>query len=948
MAKKLKKSKNTGRSKYPSWLTTDQQEHELRRKRAYEEPMLIKKTANSISAIFTNYSVYRRDTVNPQMYKVEIRSYSDCHNYCNCPDFNKNFLGTCKHIEKVILKTRTKQKEKISSPFIEIYIDYSDNYRLKIELPDNVDKKALIFIKKYLTASKNFKKPQAVTLQVLMRDIENADPEIFNYIRISEGVVKFNKNNILKTESNRIKLLHEKEIVKTAKTGTFLKYPLYDYQIDGMMHLAFSGRALLADEMGLGKTVQAVAASALLKEYFGIKRVLVVSPTSLKTEWEEQVAKFTDFKTHIVLGSRPERVNIYKSTEAFFILTNYEQILRDYEDINAFLQPDLIILDEAQRIKNWKTKTATSIKRLNSKYAFVLTGTPIENRIDELYSLTEFVDSSIFGSLFRFNRKFYNFNEDGKTEGFKNLREMHDTIKPVMIRRRKDEISEQLPERVDNNYFVKMTPEQQKRYEDHAYPVSVLMSIAKHRPLKPKEHEEMQMHLACMRMLCDTCYILDQNISEAPKVDELIKILNDIWENDPDRKVIIFSEWVKMLELVREQLEDNKVKFSWHVGTVPQGKRRDEINNFKNDPEYKVFLSSDSGGLGLNLQVASVVVNMDLPWNPAKLEQRIARAWRKHQKNSVNVINLIAEETIEHRMLATLGFKQGLADGILDGRGDIDEIEKPNAKNKFLERLASIMKTSFVENPSDVQDKITDEKKDTEPEIPKEEIIKQEIQIEKPGGLKICNGVFDNETGKLKTIFAVSENKENTEEKLNKIAAQTNLKTDNELIVINDETYALLHKLSKMGVISFNDNSMKEIYQTTEADKEREYKWKQKQTFAENIFSKAKRSLKMAELLSNGGFKEEAHSPFLKTVEIMSKALTVLSHEELMQDEPANISEINIQQIKSSLKINEDMHMFISLCSLSPADIDKANIDIAEYTKKLYNETNRLIASQGL
>ena len=133
------------------------------------------------------------------------------------------------------------------------------------------------------------------------------------------------------------------------------------------------------------------------------------------------------------------------------------------------LQPDLIILDEAQRIKNWKTKTALKIKRLNSKYAFILTGTPIENRIDELYSLTEFIDSKIFGSLFRFNREYYNFNEEGKTEGFKNLRKLHDTVKPVMLRRRKDEISEQLPERIDNNYFVEMTEEQKKHdMEDHS------------------------------------------------------------------------------------------------------------------------------------------------------------------------------------------------------------------------------------------------------------------------------------------------------------------------------------------------------------------------------------------------------------------------------------------------------------------------------------------------
>ena len=944
MAKKLKKSHNTGRSRYPSWLTTDQHEYELRRKRAYEEPMLLRKCKNEHTSIFNDYIVSRKDVNTPQEYKVEIRSYTNYHNYCNCPDFNKNFLGTCKHIEKIILKTKTKTIEKLTSPFIEIFVDYSDNCKLKIQFPKNPDARALLFMKKYATATGKFKKPENVTLQVFMRDIEKADKKILNYIRVSEGVVKLNRKNVLKTEANRIKLLHENEIVNVAQTGKFLKYPLYDYQIKGMMHLAFSGRAMLADEMGLGKTVQAVAASALLKEYFGVRRVMVVSPTSLKTEWEEQIDKFTGLSTQIVIGSRSDRIHIYKTSDTFFTLTNYEQIIRDYKEINKYFQPDLIILDEAQRIKNWKTKTATSIKRLNSKYAFILTGTPIENRIDELYSLTEFIDPSIFGSLFRFNREFYNFNEDGKTEGFKNLRKMHDTIKPVMLRRRKDEISEQLPERIDNNYFVKMTPEQQKRYDEYSYQVSILMSIAKSRPLKPKEHEELQRKLACMRMLCDTCYILDQNIPESPKVDELIKILNDIWENNPDRKIIIFSEWVKMLELVKEQLEDNEVKFSWHVGSVPQAKRRDEINNFKNNPEYKVFLSSDSGGIGLNLQAASVVVNMDLPWNPAKLEQRIARAWRKHQKNSVNVINLIAEETIEHRMLATLGFKQVLADGVLDARGDLEEIEKPNAKNKFMERLASIMKTSFVETPKENIEGSIPEK---EPEIPKEEVIKQEIELEKPTGLKVCSGIFDEETGKLKTVFAVSGNK-NTEEKLNQIAEKSNIKADEELVVINNETYALLQKLSKMGVISFNNNAMKEIYKTTEADKEREQKWKKKQSIAENIYKKAERSIKMANLLNSGGFKDEACKPYFEAVKILTKALSVLAKEQSDENIPAKISEKDIQQIKSNLKLDENLHMFISLCSLNPEDINRANIDIAEYTKKLHAETSRLITAQGL
>src|SRR5262249_47008816 len=153
-----------------------------------------------------------------------------------------------------------------------------------------------------------------------------------------------------------------------------VKQPLLPYQKEGAAHLAFHERALLADEMGLGKTVQAIAACELLARQKGVARVLVVSPTSVKAEWEDQIARFTDRSVRFVAGLRPERLRLY-SEPAFFTLVNYEQVVRDVDDINRLLKPDVVILDEAQRIKNWHTKTARQVKSLRSPFAFVLTGT---------------------------------------------------------------------------------------------------------------------------------------------------------------------------------------------------------------------------------------------------------------------------------------------------------------------------------------------------------------------------------------------------------------------------------------------------------------------------------------------------------------------------------------------------------------------------------------------
>jgi len=191
-------------------------------------------------------------------------------------------------------------------------------------------------------------------------------------------------------------------------------------------------------------------------------------------------------------------------------------------------------------------------------------------------------------------------------------------------------------------------------------------------------------------MVCDTDHILNPEHRACPKLKELEKILEECRDN-ADVKLIVFSEWERMLELTRELCRRLDLGFAWHTGSVPQKRRRAEINAFKSDRQCRVFLSTDSGASGLNLQDASVVINCDLPWNPAKLEQRIARAWRKHQSRPVTVINLVSENTIEHRMLDTLSQKRALSDGVLDLKGDLGEIKLRSGRQAFLSKLQQLM-----------------------------------------------------------------------------------------------------------------------------------------------------------------------------------------------------------------------------------------------------------------
>ncbi len=665
------------------WRTTDTDEINKRRLRAREESFAIS-NLDARHPIFSNFRVH---SGSGQTYSIEIRDLNERQFSCTCVDFRTNSLGTCKHVEAVLLhldgrfrRLYAAAREK-GSARIEVVVDAAAE-SLRVcnghgELP-----RAL---REWFSGAGTLVSGSPESALTALRELREKE---LPQLRVSQDVEPWLESRRRAGERKQLRREYELKVQSGEWPAHETKVPLFPYQREGMLHLAFTERALLADEMGLGKTIQAIAACALLHRLGQARHVVVVTPASLKTEWEEQIQRFTELPHQLVFGGRIQRLKAYAAAP-FFTVVNYEQMVADALDVNARLQPDVVVLDEAQRIKNWNTKTAQAVKRLRSRYAFVLTGTPIENRIDELHSLMDFLEPSVLGPLFRFNRDFYELDERGRPKGFRNLEQLHARIKPYMIRRRKADVETELPERTDRNHFVPLSGLQKESYAAHEAQVARLVQIAKRRPLSQQEQDKLQRELAMMRMVCDTNYILDQEDRECPKLAELEKILEESRENDA--KVIVFSEWERMLELARELCQDLELGFAWHTGSVPQRRRRAEINAFKGDLNCRVFLSTDSGSTGLNLQKASVVINCDLPWNPAKLEQRIARAWRKHQTRPVTVINLIAENTIEHRMLGTLANKQALADGVLDLKGDLKEIKLGGGRQAFLARLQQLL-----------------------------------------------------------------------------------------------------------------------------------------------------------------------------------------------------------------------------------------------------------------
>ena len=846
------------RARPPGWLTSDADEIERRRLRGVNEPIRIE--SQMPDDVF--FGVYRTHSGSGQNYCVEIRSLAEPINSCNCPDHHINGLGTCKHIEATLHRLRYRRKRAYQkaagrgSPYIEIFLDRRDHL-VRIRWPANSQRRSMArdLLNAFFNDEDALVADPLDTLPAMERAINASPSHVRRRIRVSKQLNTWLETLDRRAQQLRSRQHFEAEVTAGNASLDLVKHPLYPYQQEGMLHLAFTGRALLADEMGLGKTVQAVAACELLRRILGIRRVLVISPASLKGEWAEQIAKFTDLPAHIIQGPRAKRLRQYDEP-AFFYLANYEQVRADVEEINATLAPDVIILDEAQRIKNWQTRTAISAKRLKSPYAFVLTGTPVENRIDEIYSIAQFLDPYIFGPLFRFNRDFYQLDEKGRAIGYKNLDQLHERLQAVMLRRRKEDVEGQLPGRTVNTYFVPMHKEQTLRYGEYEAKAARLAAMARKRPLKKEEMERLQQYLACMRMLCDTPYILDQDCRISPKLKELDTILHEIME-DGDHKIIIFSEWERMLELVREQAEEMGLGYALHTGKIPQPKRRDEIRRFKNDPECRLFLSTDSGSVGLNLQVADVVINLDMPWNPAKLEQRIARAWRKHQKRPVQVINLVSEHSIEHRMLSLLEQKRSLAEGVVDGKGK-NEMDLPSGRAAFLERLDALITDGAKEPPTPPTDRL-DRLRDNILSRWHNQLDLMELHGE----------------GEQQTLLVVAQRVDDAlQSTLTRQLQEQFPDQPPQLQLLDRDAFATIQQLIKAGVLNANQDTARTLHHAPAAGRPRDDGRSRRLAEARDHLAQGEHKRRMAKVLSEGGFSTEALIPMRDAVEAALQALT--------------------------------------------------------------------------
>ncbi len=515
---------------------------------------------------------------------------------------------------------------------------------------------------------------------------------------------------LLRAEGERASLRRSAERARPAAERALrgLRQRLYAYQREGVRRFLGQGRLLLADDMGLGKTAQAIAACHALLRSGEARRALVVVPASLRAQWAQEWAHFTDVPLGAVEGDADARAATYRARRPGVLLTHYEQLLRDEPAAVAFA-PDLLVLDEAQRIKNWATRTAGCVKRVPARWRLVLTGTPFENRLDELASLLDLVDDRALHPLWRLEA--WNLDdpttvEQGRVRGLRTLRER---IAGAVLRRSRAEVLGQLPPRTDTRIPIELTEAQREAHEELTAPIARLAATAGRRPLTREEFLRLMSLLTTQRIIANGLAQLeferrwpalerlgrpDESTLEglsSPKLLELRPLVRAIVV-EQGRKMVVFSQWRRMLQLaawaVGDVLGDAGLRAVSFTGAESLARRSRSVVEFHDDPRVRLLFATDAGGVGLNLQrAATCAVHLELPWNPAVLEQRTARIHRLGQSRPVDVYALVAQDCIESRIAEVVGAKRAVFDGLFEGTSDEVVFER---SGRFAARLARL------------------------------------------------------------------------------------------------------------------------------------------------------------------------------------------------------------------------------------------------------------------
>lgn len=552
-----------------------------------------------------------------------------------------------------------------SNEYREIFSSYKNNnrlYRMKngayLDLKDNDLEQAfkLIDILNIYNDFDNMKIPnnKAIYLEKL---IEDEDLSFVNGSKYVSNVVK---------KFDKVKS-------KNYEVPKDLNATLRDYQVSGfeffktLSDYQFGG--ILADEMGLGKTIQTIAFLLSNKD----KKSIVITPTALIYNWKNELEKFAPtLKVGLLHAAKSEREKILDNIDNYDVIlttyTTYKNDIDKYKNINF----DYCIIDEAQNIKNPDAIITKAIKNVNAKVRFALTGTPIENNLMELWSIFDFIMPGYLYNKSKFKSIFVNND--------KNIIELKNLIKPFILRRTKKEVITELPDKIEQKIIIDLEKEHKRAYKGYVNLIT--------RKIKENNQDNITVfsYLTKLRQLCLSPELMVKNYQgKNSKLDVLINIIND----SSDEKILVFSQFTKVLEVIGKRLNEENISYSYLDGKTSAKDRVKLVEEF-NTNNNKVFLISlKAGGTGLNLTSANIVVHFDPWWNPAVEDQASDRAHRIGQKNVVNVIKLIAKGTAEERVINLQETKKELIEDVINGNLDNSSTLKNLSKDDIIDLFMS-------------------------------------------------------------------------------------------------------------------------------------------------------------------------------------------------------------------------------------------------------------------
>ncbi|MDU7213287.1 MULTISPECIES: DEAD/DEAH box helicase [Clostridium] len=438
----------------------------------------------------------------------------------------------------------------------------------------------------------------------------------------------------------------KRSVTPKSFNGILRKYQKEGFKwLNELSELGFGG--ILADDMGLGKTIQVIT-FVLSKRS---KKTLIITPTSVLYNWKDEFERFApNVRVGLVHGTKAQRDRMLSEIKKYDVLITTYGTLKNDENEYEKLQFDYCIIDEGQNIKNPTSKTTLSVKKINSKCNFALTGTPIENNLMELWSIFDFVMPGFLFTKERFKGKFI---QNKNTEELKSL------ITPFILRRVKEYVLDELPEKIEKKYLVDMTTKQKSIYKSYVKEIKEKLKSS-------KGNINMLTFITKLREVClDPSLIMDDYNGGSGKINALMELLDNYI--DGNKKILVFSQFTSALKNIEKNLEEVGINYIYLDGSIGSKERGELVKKFNEDPLISVFLISlKAGGVGLNLTSASVVIHFDPWWNPAIENQATDRAHRFGQKNVVEVIKLISKDTIEEKILLLQEDKKELIESLMD------------------------------------------------------------------------------------------------------------------------------------------------------------------------------------------------------------------------------------------------------------------------------------------